>query len=80
MHYYSNIMEKKLSSLLSVFKFEAVAADGKSPLDLDVIGMTPVTDVVFDSRKVTPGALFFALPGLMMEINILQMQLKKAQM
>ena len=64
MHYYSNIMEKKLSSLLSVFKFEAVAADGKSPLDLDVIGMTPVTDVVFDSRKVTPGALFFALPGL----------------
>lgn len=64
MHYYSNIMEKKLSSLLSVFKFEALAADGKSPLDLDVIGMTPVTDVVFDSRKVTPGALFFALPGL----------------
>lgn len=57
-------MEKKLSSLLSVIKFEAVAADGKSPLDLDVIGMTPVTDVVFDSRKVTSGALFFALPGL----------------
>ena len=57
-------MEKKLSSLLSVIKFEAVAADGKSPLDLDVIGMTPVTDVVFDSRKVIPGSLFFALPGL----------------
>lgn len=57
-------MEKKLSSLLSVIDFTAVAADGKSSLDLDVIGMTPVTDVVFDSRKVTPGALFFALPGL----------------
>lgn len=57
-------MEKKLSSLLSAFTFEALAADGKTPLDLDVIGMTPVTDVVFDSRKVIPGALFFALPGL----------------
>lgn len=56
-------MEKKLSSLLSACNGQAVAADGKTPLDLDVIGITPVTDIVFDSRKVTPGALFFALPG-----------------
>lgn len=56
-------MEKKLSSLLSAVKCQALAADGKTPLDLDVIGITPVTDLVFDSRLVTPGALFFALPG-----------------
>lgn len=57
-------MEKKLSSILSVINFQAVAADGKTPLDLDVIGMTPISDIVFDSRNVCPGSLFFALPGL----------------
>ena len=57
------VMEKKLSSLLSAIECEALSADGKTPLDLNVIGITPVTDIVFDSRNVFPGSLFFALPG-----------------
>ena len=57
-------MDKKLSSLLSVFSFEALAADGKTPLDLNLIGNTPISDIVFDSRLVVPGAIFFALPGI----------------
>lgn len=57
-------MDKKLSSLLSVFSFEALAADGKTPLDLNLIGNTPISDIVFDSRLVVPGAIFFALTGI----------------
>ena len=57
------VMEKKLSSLLSAIECEALSADGKTPLDLNVIGITPVTDIVFDSRNVFPGSLFFALLG-----------------
>lgn len=56
-------MEKKLSSLLSAVPCKALSADGKTPLDLNVIGITPVTDIVFDSRAVSRGSLFFALPG-----------------
>ncbi|MBR5932569.1 MAG: UDP-N-acetylmuramyl-tripeptide synthetase [Treponema sp.] len=56
-------MEKKLSSLLSAINAKALAADGKTEQDLDIIGITPITDLVFDSRRVIPGALFFALPG-----------------
>ncbi|MCQ2611357.1 MAG: UDP-N-acetylmuramoyl-L-alanyl-D-glutamate--2,6-diaminopimelate ligase [Treponema sp.] len=57
-------MEKILSALLPVIKYKALAADGITPLDENIIGLTPVTDIVFDSRLVTAGALFFALPGL----------------
>ncbi|MCR5612859.1 UDP-N-acetylmuramyl-tripeptide synthetase [Treponema sp.] len=56
-------MEKKLSSLLSAINGKALAADGITEQDLDLIGITPVTDLVFDSRLVTQGSLFFALPG-----------------
>ena len=56
-------MEKKLSSLLSAINGKALAADGVTEQDLDIIGITPVTDLVFDSRLVKQGALFFALPG-----------------
>jgi UDP-N-acetylmuramoyl-L-alanyl-D-glutamate--2,6-diaminopimelate ligase len=56
-------MQKNLSSILHAIKYEAVAADGVTPLDESLIGATPVNSLVFDSREVTPGALFFALPG-----------------
>ena len=56
-------MEKKLSSLMDSFEFEAVAADGTSPLDLSLIGATPVAGLAFDSREVKDNYLFFALPG-----------------
>lgn len=56
-------MQKKLSSLLQSFSFQCVAADGKTPFDDSLIGATPVENLVFDSRKVTSGSLYFALPG-----------------
>ena len=56
-------MEKKLSSLMDSFEFEAVAADGTSPLDESLIGATPVAGLAFDSREVKNNYLFFALPG-----------------
>lgn len=56
-------MQKKLSSILNAIKYEAVAADGKTPLDESLIGAVPVNALVFDSRDVTLGSLFFALPG-----------------
>ncbi|MCR5386024.1 MAG: UDP-N-acetylmuramyl-tripeptide synthetase [Treponema sp.] len=56
-------MEKKLSLLLSAINGKALACDGVTEQDLDIIGITPITDLVFDSRLVKPGALFFALPG-----------------
>ncbi|MBQ3837099.1 MAG: UDP-N-acetylmuramoyl-L-alanyl-D-glutamate--2,6-diaminopimelate ligase [Treponema sp.] len=56
-------MEKKLSSLLDSFECKAVAADGTSPLDLSLIGATPIAGLAFDSREVKENYLFFALPG-----------------
>ena len=56
-------MQKKLSSILQSFSYKAVAADGVTPLDGNLIGGTPVTDPVYDSRDVTEGSIFFALPG-----------------
>ncbi len=52
-----------MSSLMDSFEFEAVAADGTSPLDLSLIGATPVAGLAFDSREVKDNYLFFALPG-----------------
>lgn len=52
-----------MSFLLDSFEFEAVAADGTSPLDLSLIGATPVAGLAFDSREVKDNFLFFALPG-----------------
>ncbi len=57
-------MIKKLSSLLDSFEYEALAADGVTPLDGSLIGATPVEGLTFDSREVKENYLFFALPGL----------------
>lgn len=56
-------MHKLLSQLLPAFAHQAVAADGVTPVtDTDIANIT-VTNLVFDSREVTEGALYFALPG-----------------
>ncbi|MFA6855968.1 MAG: UDP-N-acetylmuramyl-tripeptide synthetase [Treponema sp.] len=56
-------MQKLLSQLLPSFAHAAVAADGFTPVENSDIAAIPVNSLVFDSREVTPGALFFALPG-----------------
>ncbi|MCK9169707.1 MAG: UDP-N-acetylmuramyl-tripeptide synthetase [Treponema sp.] len=56
-------MQKLLSQLLPSFVHAAVAADGFTPVENTDIAAVPVNSLVFDSREVTPGALFFALPG-----------------
>src|SRR5574344_189645 len=56
-------MQKLLSQLLPSFSHAAVAADGSTPADIADIQNIPVDSLVFDSREVTPGSLFFALPG-----------------
>ena len=56
-------MQKKLSAILDSIQYTATAADGKTPLDENIIGATPIKSLAFDSRKVADGSLFFALPG-----------------
>lgn len=46
-------MEKKLSQLVNAFNIELTSVD-RDPV---------ITDLCFDSRSVTSGSLFFALPG-----------------
>lgn len=56
-------MQKLLSQLLPSFAHQAVALDGVTRVsDSDIANIT-VTNLVFDSREVTEGALYFALPG-----------------
>jgi UDP-N-acetylmuramoyl-L-alanyl-D-glutamate--2,6-diaminopimelate ligase len=54
-------MTKNLSELLSSFDHVCTESDG-STLNAAFTD-TKITDLVFDSRDVTPGTLFFALPG-----------------
>lgn len=56
-------MQKFLSELLPSFTHQAVAADGITKINESDIARIEITDIVFDSRNVTAGALFFALPG-----------------
>ncbi len=56
-------MTKQLSQILPAFKNTVVAADGSTITDLSEINNIQISSLVFDSREVTAGALFFALPG-----------------
>jgi len=56
-------MQKKLSEILSSFEHESVAADGKTSVPETDIGDIVINSLAFDSRDVTQGSLFFALPG-----------------
>ncbi len=57
-------MQKYLSQLLPSFAHELVACDGKTPLDPGDVSGVSVSGLVFDSRLVTDGSLFFAWPGV----------------
>ena len=54
-------MTKKLSELLSSFDYVAVDFDGITPKTYSF--GSKISNLVFDSRDVTEGSLFFALPG-----------------
>lgn len=56
-------MHKLLSELLPVFAHQATAADGITAIGDNDIGKIKITDIVFDSRAVRDGSLYFALPG-----------------
>lgn len=49
--------------MLPFFRHQALAADGITKIDESDIARIEITDIVFDSRNVTEGSLFFALPG-----------------
>ncbi len=56
-------MQKLLSQLLPAFEHQAVAADGVTLVADSEIANISISSPVFDSREVTNGALYFALPG-----------------
>lgn len=56
-------MTKTLSQLLPSIKNTVTSADGVQILDLQEINKIPISNLVFDSRDVSEGSLFFALPG-----------------
>ena len=56
-------MQKLLSQLLPAFEHKAVAADGHSEVSDSDIANISINNLVFDSREVTEGSLYFALPG-----------------
>ena len=56
-------MQKLLSQLLPAFVHQAVAADGVTLVADSEIANISISNLVFDSREVTKGALYFALPG-----------------
>jgi UDP-N-acetylmuramoyl-L-alanyl-D-glutamate--2,6-diaminopimelate ligase len=56
-------MKKSLSTLLSVIEHTSVFADSVTPTGAQLSADPEITSLVFDSREVAPGSLFFALPG-----------------
>lgn len=63
-------MQKVLSQLLPAFKHSLVAADGVTPVQKEDVANVPVNNLVFDSREVKPGSLYFALPGTHIDGNV----------
>ena len=56
-------MTKNLFDTLSSIKYTIVASDGKTVIDPGKSPNPEISSLVFDSRDVKPGSLFFALPG-----------------
>lgn len=54
-------MIKQLSQITSAFEHTFTTADGQSQVTPN--NSVTINSLVFDSREVTPGSLFFALPG-----------------
>lgn len=62
-------MQKFLSQLLPAFNHTLLAADGYSPVQENDVAHIKISGLVFDSREVTEGCLFFALPGTHIDGN-----------
>lgn len=62
-------MQKILSQILPSIDYELVSCDGKSEVSIEDVGNILINDLVFDSREVKEGSLFFALPGLHVDGN-----------
>ncbi len=56
-------MTKKLFDALSSIEYTVVSSDGKTPIESSKSSNPEISSLVFDSRDVKPGSLFFALPG-----------------
>ena len=56
-------MTKTLFDTLSSIKYTLVAPDGKTEVSREQSANPEINALVFDSRAVKPGSLFFALPG-----------------
>ncbi len=56
-------MQKLLKDLLPFFKHSIVAVDTKTQVEEDKVSGVSINGIVFDSRTVKPGNMFFALPG-----------------
>jgi len=58
-------MKKSLFNILSDsgIEYEIVSSDGKTKISKENSSNPEITSLVFDSRQVKPGSLFFALPG-----------------
>ena len=56
-------MQKILSQILPSIEGELVACDCATPVEKETVGNLPISSLVFDSREVTNGCLYFALPG-----------------
>ena len=63
-------MTKLLSQLLPAFQNKVVAADMTAIDDLSEIGSISISGLTFDSREVSPGSLYFALPGTHTDGNL----------
>ena len=57
------IMTKLLFDALSSIEYTVVSSDGKTPIESSKSLNPEISSLVFDSRDVKPGSLFFALPG-----------------
>ncbi|MBR0101234.1 MAG: UDP-N-acetylmuramyl-tripeptide synthetase [Treponema sp.] len=56
-------MTKLLFDALSSIEYTVVSSDGKTPIESSKSLNPEISSLVFDSRDVKPGSLFFALPG-----------------
>lgn len=63
-------MKKYLSQILPAVQHEILALDGKTVIEKKDVANVPVTSLVYDSRKVTEGSLFFAWPGVHSDGNV----------
>lgn len=58
-----NSMQKILSQILPSIDGELIACDCITPVDREFVDNLPISSLVFDSREVSDGCLYFALPG-----------------